>query len=227
MTRLTPEQERDTAERAQAGDVAARELLILANLPLVIRIATRISFGLSLADRIQDGNIGLITAVDKFNPALGHRFSTYAASWIWQAIRRGASNTGRLVRVPKLYLEMPSARPDGDSAIGRALQSTETVISLDTIEQDWDMVDGAGNNLRWPGRESSEDPAVTAERREDCERVRKRLRRLSSLDRKILRERIGNGRTLKDVGMEIGMSREGVRQHCKMAQERYLQAASR
>lgn len=98
---LTREQERDLAERIQQGDQEARERLIEANLRLVLSMARKfLGMGLNFQDLVQEGNMGLMEAVEKFDPARGCRFSTYACWWIRQAISRSIANKGRSIRLP-------------------------------------------------------------------------------------------------------------------------------
>lgn len=98
---LSPEEERKLAERVKKGDGRARKKLILSNLRLVVSIAKKyMNYGLPLLDLIEEGNIGLMKAVDSFDPSRGTRFSTYATWWIRQTITRALSNQSRTVRIP-------------------------------------------------------------------------------------------------------------------------------
>ena len=98
---LTPEEEIDLARKIKKGDKAAREKMIKANLRLVISIAKRYSnLGVPLSDLIEEGNIGLMRSVDKFDPNRGFRFSTYGAWWIKQGISRAIIDQGKMIRVP-------------------------------------------------------------------------------------------------------------------------------
>src|SRR3989338_3521234 len=98
---LTPEEEIDLAKRIKKGDKAAREKMIKANLRLVISIAKRYAnLGVPLSDLIEEGNIGLMKSVDKFDPNRGFRFSTYGAWWIKQGISRAIIDQGKMIRVP-------------------------------------------------------------------------------------------------------------------------------
>lgn len=98
---LTPEQEYETATRARAGDFSARQAMIEHNLRLVVSIAKHhLGRGLPLSDLIEEGNLGLMHAIDKFEPERGFRFSTYASWWIRQAIERALMHQSRLIRLP-------------------------------------------------------------------------------------------------------------------------------
>ncbi|MBN1586848.1 MAG: RNA polymerase sigma factor RpoD/SigA [Candidatus Omnitrophica bacterium] len=104
---LTPEEEFELAQRARAGDPEAREAMIRSNLRLVINIAKKYNhLGLPMMDLIEEGNLGLIKAVSKFNPNRGYRFSTYAAWWIKQYVTRALANQGKLVRIPVYMTEL-------------------------------------------------------------------------------------------------------------------------
>ncbi len=98
---LTRDEEMDLSERARAGDDGARKRLVEKNLRLVVSVAKRYrGMGLPFEDLVQEGNVGLIKAVDRFDPGRGYRLSTYATWWIRQAVGRAISDKGRTIRVP-------------------------------------------------------------------------------------------------------------------------------
>ncbi len=103
---LTPEEELKIARRIKRGDAQARRIMIRSNLRLVINLAKQYSkFGVPLLDLIEEGNLGLMKAVSKFNPKLGYRFSTYAAWWIKQHVTRALADQGKTVRIPVYMVE--------------------------------------------------------------------------------------------------------------------------
>ncbi|MBN2120925.1 MAG: RNA polymerase sigma factor RpoD/SigA [Candidatus Omnitrophica bacterium] len=104
---LTAKEEKDLSRKARRGNTTAKRKLITANLKLVVNIAKHYArYGLSLMDLIEEGNLGLIKAVEKFKPAKGYRFSTYAAWWIRQSITRGLIDQGRTIRIPVYMSEI-------------------------------------------------------------------------------------------------------------------------
>jgi len=104
---LTPQEEIDLATKIKLGNKKARHKMINSNLRLVINIAKKYSYlGVPLLDLIEEGNLGLIKAVEKFNPKKGYRFSTYAAWWIKQYVTRAIANQGKTVRIPVYVIEL-------------------------------------------------------------------------------------------------------------------------
>ena len=108
-TLLTAEQEKRLAEAIARGDAAARDHMIRANLRLVVNIARGYANrGLQLSDLIEEGNLGLLRAVEGFDPKVGTRFSTYASYWIKQSIKRALINSGKTIRIPAYMVELLS-----------------------------------------------------------------------------------------------------------------------
>lgn len=106
---LSAKEERDLARKIRAGDTHARDLMIKANLRLVVSIAKNyVDRGLSLLDLIEEGNVGLLKAVERFDPAEECRFSTYATWWIKQSIKRALIDTVKTVRIPSYMVEIIS-----------------------------------------------------------------------------------------------------------------------
>ena len=104
---LTAQEERDLAKKIKKGDKRARQTMIQSNLRLVINIAKKYSYlGVPMLDLIEEGNLGLMKAVEKYNPYKGYRFSTYAAWWIKQYITRAIANQGKTVRIPVYVIEL-------------------------------------------------------------------------------------------------------------------------
>ena len=141
---LTPEQERQLSEKAAAGDKDARAQLVNANRRLVVSIARKYTGnGSSLLDLVQDGNIGLIKAADKYDPKKDCRFSTYATWWIRQTIGRGLADKGRAIRVPVHVHEMMSRvhRTAGEleEKLGRMPDSEEIAEALDISREKVEM----------------------------------------------------------------------------------------
>ena len=234
---LTFEQEQDLGKRVQEGDMKAREQMIEANLRLVISIGKRyINRGLPFSDIVEEGNIGLIKAVEKFNYARGFRFSTYASWWIRQFIERAIINQGKLIRLPVHVVERLNRylseveqlvhecgrepRPDEvaqkmkvpESDVVDLKQLIRTTYSLDSP-----ISDRSDTFLRDIIKDPNGDsPAVTAEgvrRRED---IMKWVGDLQDKERTVIILRFGldggEAQTLEEIGRSLGLTRERVRQ---------------
>lgn len=234
---LTADEEKDLGRRIQAGDLEAREHLIRANLRLVVSVAKIYSDrGLALQDLIAEGNIGLMKAAEKFDPAAGCRFSTYGTWWIKQAIRRALTNTVKSVRVPGYMSEMIS-KWRGVSAeltymLGRIPTVEEVAQELDIPRESWPLlkrtIETSGNAQISLDVISAAQDTVEDERSIDPEevivqadllaRLEELLEVIDEREATILRLRYGLGTTdhqpltLKEIGKIVGLTRERVRQ---------------
>lgn len=237
MPLLTADEEKDLAGHVRIGDMAAREQMIRANLRLVVSIAKNyMNRGLSFMDLIEEGNIGLLKAVERFNPAEECRFSTYATWWIKQSIRRALVNTSKTVRIPSYMVEMVTKwknasmeltyqlgrQPtptevaeilnipaDQERLIKRVMRANQTsgqAVSLDNLLQGTDSLEDR----------RSAAPDVEVLREAEIERIQEFLDALDERQQLVIRRRFGlentEKKTLKEIGEELGLTRERVRQ---------------
>jgi RNA polymerase primary sigma factor len=234
---LTPAEEIKLAKRIKKGDAAAREHMIKANLRLVVKIARDYeNYGLPLLDLISEGNIGLMKAVERFDPNKGAKLSTYAAWWIKQAVKRALADQGKTIRLPvhvvdKLFhirkaeakLVELLGREATDAEIAEEIgMKTEQVrdyrkASVAPTSLDAKLGDDDTNRVAdIVADPNAEAPYQQALEDSDNEILSEVIRTLSPREQTILQLRFGlNGddeKTLEEVGQQFGVTRERIRQ---------------
>mgnify|MGYP001560213549 FL=1 len=234
---LTAAEEITLAERVQKGDREARDKMIRANLRLVISIAKRyVNLGVPLGDLIEEGNIGLMKGVEKFDPKRGYRFSTYAAWWIKQGVSRAIIDQGKMIRVPVYmneeilkYRKMVEKlthhldrKPRMAEVAKRMKLTVERIRELDNAITRMSSLDapigeeGEGQIIDIIEDENVSSPDSEVEKLFDKERTTGFLEMLEERERKIIEMRYGlidgEAHTLAEIAEELGVSRERVRQ---------------
>ncbi|PSW05355.1 RNA polymerase sigma factor RpoS [Photobacterium lipolyticum] len=235
---LTKEEEILYSRKSLTGDMAAKKVMIESNLRLVVSIAKKYrGSGMQLSDLIDEGNIGLITAVDKYDPERGFRFSTYATWWIKQTIERSIHNQARTIRLPvhvskeintifrthKRLMKNTSHDPSHEEVakeLERSVDDITSVLAYDAPVVSIDQTIGDDANSHSISVFIADDSSTGPETHVDQHDVRKlamaMLESLNQRDREILCRRFGllgyETQTLQQVADEVGLTRERIRQ---------------
>lgn len=234
---LTPEEEKALAIKVFNGSSEAREKMIQANLRLVVSIAKNYtSRGLSLMDLIEEGNIGLLKAVERFDPGEECRFSTYATWWIKQSIRRALTNTVKTVRIPSYMVELVSKWHEANRVLTEKLDRPPTMREIaDELNLSYENINAIAMAIRTSSMTTqslnNEESRSLSEILQDANakkpddvvlndqevlKISELLEVIDERNARILKMRFGIGQpkqmTLKEISQKIGLTRERVRQ---------------
>jgi RNA polymerase primary sigma factor len=234
---LNAEEEKQLAYRIEVGDTAARDRMVRANLRLVVNIARSYTGkGLGLQDLIEEGNLGLLRAVQGFDPSMNTRFSTYASYWIKQSIKRALVNTAKTIRIPAYMVELLAkwrrataklqdelGRPPTHeevagildlpkkklSIIKKAIRIYNAIPQTDQPESGWSL-----DEMVMDGH--AKTPDLEMVEADDLHHVMDMLEKMDKREATVLRMRFGldseEPKTLKEIGESLGLTRERVRQ---------------
>jgi RNA polymerase primary sigma factor len=234
---LSAAEEKELAYRIEVGDAAARDRMVRANLRLVVNIARSYTGkGLGLQDLIEEGNLGLLRAVQGFDPTMNTRFSTYASYWIKQSIKRALVNTAKTIRIPAYMVELLAkwrrassklqdelGRPPTHEEIARNLNLPKKKLSIikkairvynavpqtDQPETGWSLDEMVMDD-------HAKTPDVEMVEADNLHHVMDLLERMDQREATVLRMRFGldtdEPKTLKEIGESLGLTRERVRQ---------------
>ncbi len=234
---LTADQEKDLARRIERGDTEARDQMVRANLRLVVNIARGYTGeGLALQDLIEEGNLGLLRAVEGFDPNMNTRFSTYASYWIKQSIKRALVNTAKTIRIPAYMVELLAkwrratnkltdelGRPPTHEEVAKLLGLPKKKLNIikkairvynsapqtEQADQGWSI-----DEMLMDSR--SKTPDLEMVETDDLKHVMVLLEKMDKREATVLRMRFGlddeEPKTLKEIGECLGLTRERVRQ---------------
>lgn len=234
---LTADQEKDLARKIETGSTEARDQMVRANLRLVVNIARGYTGkGLALQDLIEEGNLGLLRAVEGFDPNMNTRFSTYASYWIKQSIKRALVNTAKTIRIPAYMVELLAkwrratnqltdelGRPPTNEEIAKLLGLPKKKLNIikkairvynsapqtDQTEAGWSI-----DEMLSDGRTKTPDTEMVEN--DDLRQVMHLLDKMDPREATVLRMRFGlndeEPKTLKEIGESLGLTRERVRQ---------------